>query len=182
MRQVLREGPNVQDVLIHLGQGRTRCEAPLRMVAVRYQGKWYRYLTNELDPKKLPSEVVAALYWQRWRIEDAFRTVKRLLGLSYFVVSSINGIQIQLWASWVLYAVLMDLTDAVAEELQQSFQMISTERVYRGLYHYVQASKRGEAQDPVKFLAQEAKLLGIVKQKRPKSLDALHLLTVQLKA
>lgn len=180
--EVLREGPKVQDRLVTLGTGAARCDATLRVVAVEYQGKWYRYLTNELDPAKLPTEHVAALYWQRWRIEDAFAAVKRLLGLSYFAVSSINGIQLQLWTSWILYAVLVDLADAVAQRLHQPLQMISTEMVYRGLYHFTQARKRGEADDPVEFFASEAKLLGIVKQKRPKSLDALHLLTVQLKA
>jgi hypothetical protein len=180
--EVWREGPKVRDALVTLGRGVTRCEAPLRLVAVEYQGKWYRYLTNELDPAVLPTEVVAALYWQRWRIEDAFSSVKRLLGLSYFAVSSVNGIQLQLWTTWILYALLADLTDAVAQRLHQPFQMISIEMVYRGLYHFTQARKRGEADDPVEFFASEAKILGIVKQKRPKSLDALHLLTVQLKA
>ena len=180
--QVLREGSNAQDALLTLGSGSTRCEETLRRVAVLYQGKWYRYLTNELDPEKLPPEQVVALYGQRWRIEDAYAVVKRLLGLSYFSVSSINGVQIQLWATWVLYALLVDLTDAVAQRLQQPFQMISMEMVYRGIAHFTRALKRGAATDPVESLAQKAKLLGIVKQKRPKSLDALHLLTTQLHA
>jgi hypothetical protein len=38
---------------------------------------------------------VVALYWQRWRIEDAFNIVKRLLGLAYFWTGSINGVQVQ---------------------------------------------------------------------------------------
>jgi hypothetical protein len=167
-------------MLIRLGRGASVCEETLRLVAVRYQGKWYRYLTNELDPTVLPTEHVAALYWQRWRIEDAYATIKRLLGLSYFAVSSVNGIEIQLWASWTLYAVLIDLTDAVAARLQQPFQMISVKMVYRGIAHFTRALHRGDAQDPVEYLATKAKLFGIVKQKRPKSLDALFLLTTQL--
>lgn len=182
VEQVLREGPKVRDCRITLGNGATRCEETLRMVAVLYGGKWYRYLTNELDPAKLPTEHVVALYWQRWRIEDAYATVKRLLGLSYFAVSSVNGIEIQLWATWVLYALLADLTDAVAQRLKQPYQMISVEMVYRGLAHFTRAFRRGAATDPIEYLAQKSKLLGIVKQKRPKSLDALHLLTTQLRA
>jgi hypothetical protein len=178
--ETLREGPHVQDALIRLGSGSKTCEETLRIVAVRYGGKWYRYLTNELDLTLLPTEHVAALYWQRWRIEDAYATIKRLLGLSYFAVSSVNGIEIQLWASWTLYAVLIDLTDAVAVRLQQPFQMISVEMVYRGIAHFTRAFHRGDAQDPIEYLATKAKLFGIVKQKRPKSLDVLHLLTTQL--
>ena len=63
-----------------------------------------------------------ALYWQRWRLEDAFAVVKRLLGLAYFWSGSSNGVQVQVWATWLVYAVLVDLTDAVAAELEKPFQ------------------------------------------------------------
>jgi hypothetical protein len=42
------------------------------------------------------SAIVADLYRQRWRIEDVFNTVKRLLGLSYLWIGSLNDIQIQI--------------------------------------------------------------------------------------
>ncbi len=181
VQRVLREGPNVQDTIVTLGTGESACQHPLRLVAVLYKGKWFRYLTNELDPARLPTEHVVALYWQRWRIEEAFFVVKRLLGLAYFVAGSVYAVQTQLWATWVLYAVLVDLTDAVAEQLRQPFAMISVEMVFRGLYHFTQAKQRGVADDPIAYLAREAKGLGVLKQKRPKSLDALALLTNQLK-
>jgi hypothetical protein len=57
------------------------------MVCVLYQGKWHRYLTNVCDPDVLPTVYVVALYWQRWRIEDAYLVVKRLLGLAYFATN-----------------------------------------------------------------------------------------------
>jgi hypothetical protein len=41
------------------------------------------WVTTELDPQRLPAEQVIALYAQRWRIEEAFLQVKRLLNLSY---------------------------------------------------------------------------------------------------
>jgi len=65
-----------------------------------------------------------------------------------------------------LYAVLIDLTDAVAEALRKPFQDISIEMVYRGLYHFTQARHRNMADDPVAYLATKAKRLGIVKRKR----------------
>jgi len=37
-------------------------------------------------------------------------------------------------ATWLLYAVLVDLTDAVAEALEQPFANVSLEMVYRSLY------------------------------------------------
>lgn len=56
----------------------------VRLVEVLYRGKWYRYLSNEFDAERLPTAYLVALYWQRWRIEDAYSVVKRLLGLAYF--------------------------------------------------------------------------------------------------
>jgi hypothetical protein len=84
VERVLWEGPRVRDCLVTVGQGKTKCEKTLRLVAILYQGKWYRYLTNVLDPGVLPTVYVVAVYWQRWRIEEAYLTVKRLLGLAYF--------------------------------------------------------------------------------------------------
>ena len=182
VQTLLREGPNVRDALVTLGAGPSACQQTMRLVAVLYKGKWFRYLTNELDPHRLPTEHVVALYWQRWRIEEAFFIVKRLLGLAYFVAGSVYAVQTQLWATWILYAVLIDLTDAVAEHLQQPFACLSVEMVFRGLYHFTQARQRGQADEPVAYLANEARGLGVLKQKRPKSLHALALLTNQLKS
>jgi IS4 transposase len=67
---------------------------------------------------------VADLYRRRWRIEEAFYTVKRLLGLSYLWTGSINGVKLQVWATWLFYAVLVDLGDAVADELSLPFDRI----------------------------------------------------------
>jgi len=76
-------------------------------------------------------------------------------------------VQVQVWATWLLYAVLTDLCDEVAETLQLPFACISFEMVYRGLYHYTQAHHRGEADDPIAYLcARENRDLGIVKRRR----------------
>ncbi len=131
-----------------------------------------------LEPKALPAEYVVALYGQRWRVEDAFAAVKRLLGLAYLWVGAVNGILVQVWATWLLYAALVDLTDAVAEELDEPYHALSMEMVYRGLYHYTQAYHRGDASDPVLYLAAHAKQLGILKRlRRSSTLDLLYLTT-----
>jgi hypothetical protein len=157
----------LHDQLVWVGSGATsRCGHLLRLVEWQYNGLWYRYLTNVIDPQTLPAEYVVALYWQRWRIEDAFNVVKRLLGLAYFWTGANNGVQVQVWATWILYMVLVDLTDAVADALRKPFQDLSIEMVYRGLYHFTQAYQRGAATDPVAYLATEAKDLGILKRKR----------------
>src|SRR6266542_427009 len=170
LEQKLTDTARIQDSLGWIGRGATR--QPVRLVAALVGGKWYRYLTNELDPTRLPAPEVVALYRHRWQIEEAYAIVKRLLGLAFFWVGSENGVQLQLWATWLLYAVLVDLTDAVAEELQQPVSALSLEMVYRSVYHFTQAFHRGAASNPVAYLAEDARGLGILKQKRkPPTLD-----------
>jgi hypothetical protein len=141
VEQVLCRTADVHDQIVWIGQGDDR--QLVRLVEVLYRGTWYRYLTNELDPTHLPAEYLVALYWQRWRIEDAYNIVKRLLGLAYFWCGAQNAVELQLWATWLLYAVLVDLTDQVAEALRQPFAAISMEMVYRSLYFFAQAYHRG---------------------------------------
>jgi len=153
----------------------------VRLVEVLYGGTWYRYLSNELDAERLPAAYLVALYWQRWRIEDAYAIVKRLLGLAYFWCGAQNAVEIQVWATWLLYAVLVDLTDSVPEALNQPFATISIEMVYRSLYFFTQAHQRGQADDIVTYLAANTQLLGIVKRKRksahPSPLELIPILT-----
>ena len=164
VERVLRRTAAVHDSIVWIGKDETRQR--IRLVEVLYRGRWYRYLSNELDPERLPIAYLVALYWQRWRIEDAYAIAKRLLGLAYFWCGSQNAVELQLWASWLLYAVLVDLTDAVAEALTQPFAALSMEMVYRSLYFFTGAYQRGEATDVVAYFAADAKSLGILKRKR----------------
>jgi len=145
----------VHDYLIWIGKDETRQQ--VRLIEIQYRGKWYRYMTNELDAEQLPTAYVVALYWQRWRIEDAYNIVKRLLGLAYFWCGAQNAVEMQVWATWLLYIVLIDLTDAVAEALNKPFSAISIEMVYRSLYFFANARQRGETDNVVVYLATEAK-------------------------
>jgi hypothetical protein len=154
----------VRDSLVWIGPEDGR--QLVRLVEVLHGKTWYRYLSNELDAERLPAAYLVALYWQRWRIEDAYAIVKRLLGLAYFWCGAQNAVEIQVWATWLLYAVLVDLTDSVAEALNQPFAAISIEMVYRSLYFFTQAHQRGQADDVVAYLAANSKLLGIVKRNR----------------
>ena len=158
----------VRDTIIRLGTGQNGAPIlTLRLIEVRFGKTWYRYATSVLDPQVLPPFVVADLYRRRWRIEDAFNTAKRLLGLAYLWTGSVNGIQLQIWATWLFYAVLVDLGDAVADAMALPFDHISLEMVFRGIYHFTQAFQTGNATDLIAyFAAPENQDLGIVKQKR----------------
>ncbi len=137
IKEVLSNSYGLRDRLIILGSGKNNTPIlTLRLVEIRSKNKWHSYLTSVIDPHILPPYVVADLYRRRWRIEQAFNTVKRLLDLSYLWTGSLNGIQLQIWATWLFYAVLVDLSDAVADELSLPFDSISLEMIYRGLYHF----------------------------------------------
>lgn len=168
VERVLHATPRVRDQLVRLGPYRSNpCRHPLRLVEVEAGGRWQTYLTNVLDPQVLPTADVVDLYARRWRIEEAFLLTKRLLGLSYLWSGAHNAVALQVWATWLLYGVLVDLTDAVAEELDQPLDALSLEMVYRGLYHFSVAAQAGTATDPVAYLAHPAQAaLGIVKRRR----------------
>lgn len=153
----------VHDYLIWVGKDETHQQ--VRLIEILYRGKWYRYITNELDAERLPTAYVVALYWQRWRIEDAYNIVKRLLGLAYFWCGAQNAVEMQVWATWLLYVILIDLTDAVAEALDKPFSAISIEMVYRSLYFFTNAWQCGETDNVVTYLANEAKFFGLLKRK-----------------
>ena len=159
---------NVRDQLIKLGTGRNGTPiVTLRLVEIRCGKTWYSYITSVLDPNVLPPYAIADLYRGGARIEEAFFTVKRLLGLSYLWTGSINGVKLQVWSTWLFYSVLVDLGDAIADELALPFDRISLEMVYRGLYHFTVAYDKGKATDPVKYFASiKNQDLGVVKSQR----------------
>lgn len=169
VEQVFTDLPHLKDQRILLGVKRkTAPQVSVRLVQVRVGSCWYSYLTSVLNPHQLPPFVVADLYRRRWRIEEAFLVVKRWLGLSYLWTGSINGIKLQRWATWLLYAVLVDLRDAVADEVGVPFEQISLEMLYRGLYHFSVALNNGTATHPVLyFAAPENRDLRVVKIGKP---------------
>jgi len=64
-----------------------------------------------------------------------------------------NGIPIEIWDTWLFYAVLVDLGDAVADELGVSMERVSLEMIYRGRSHFSVAYQKGLASDLVKYFA-----------------------------
>jgi hypothetical protein len=165
--QELRSSPHSRDEIIQVGQYRSNpCQHPLRMVSVLWQGVWYRYLTNVLDPQVLSARQVCELYRRRWRIEDAFALTKRRLDLAYVWTGSTNAVPWQIYATLIFSAVLVTICQQIAQALGEPLERISVEMVFRAFYHYSRAVQRGEGNDLVAFLAEYAKLLDIVKRRR----------------
>ena len=165
--EVISRGQYYRDRIVKMGVYRSNpMNNMVRLVEVCWDGKWHSYITNVVDIKKLSAREIVELYKNRWKIEEAFLLTKRLLGLSYLWVGDKNGIRIQVFGTWVFYAVLIDLSHEVAQMLGESIERISYEMVFRGMYHFSVAYRRGEAQDIVGFLSENARLLGIVKRER----------------
>ena len=84
IEQVHTNSYALKDSRVRLGSGSAKTPyITLGLIEVRCGNTWHSYLTSVLDPTVLQPEAVADLYRRRWRIEEAFNSVKRLLGLSY---------------------------------------------------------------------------------------------------
>jgi hypothetical protein len=165
--ELLSHGPRYRDEIIEMGlYWSNPCEHRVRMVSVRWGRTWYRYLSNELDAKRLSARQIAELYRTRWRVEEAFALTKRLLGLSYLWVGGSNGVEIQVYATLIIYSALIGVCDDVAEELQQPIDRISVEMVFRGFYHYSRAQQKDPDLELIPYLCSDAKGLGLIKAER----------------
>ena len=86
--------------------------------------------------------------------------------LARLPVGGTNGVQIQIFATWIFYALLNDLSSQVAVALNQPKERISVEMVFRGLYHFARALMRSETTDVVTYLVEHHQLLSLVKAER----------------
>ncbi|MDF2389571.1 IS4 family transposase [Nostoc ellipsosporum NOK] len=163
----LDSGSHYKDEIIQMGLHHTDpCRYPMRQVSVLWGKTWYHYLTNVLDPQKLSAQEVCDLYRRRWQIEDAFLLTKRLLGLSYLWVGGTNGVQMQIYATWIFYAVLNDLCADVAIALRQPIERISVEMVFRSLYFFHRALLLNPKLQLIPWLVEHSRSMGLVKAVR----------------
>lgn len=160
------------DQIVRVGTYRSSpCRHPLRRIGRCLDNQWHWWVTTDLDADRLPAEQVIALYEQRWRIEEVFLQVKRLLNLSYLWGSTANAIAVQVWTTLLVYGVLVDLCAQLGVALGVPPERISVEMTFRSLYHYARACQRGETRGLVAWLSDPAQGdLGLVKRarKRPK--------------
>jgi hypothetical protein len=170
--QTLSSPQGLLDQIVRVGTYRSSpCRHPLRRIGRYDNGQWHWWVTTELDADRLPAAQVIALYAQRWRVEEVFLQVKRLLNLSYLWGSTANAIAVQVWTTLLVYGVLVDLCAELGVALGVPTERISVEMTYRSLYHYARACQQGETRGLVAWLsAPDQADLALVKRqrKRPK--------------
>ncbi|VAW12505.1 Transposase, Sph21_1677 family [hydrothermal vent metagenome] len=76
--------------------------------------KVYVFISNQLA---LEAEVIALIYKKRWYIETLFRKLKQNLPLKYFLGDNQNTIEIQIWVSYYVNAVVGSHKEACEKEM-----------------------------------------------------------------
>ena len=86
-----------------------------------------------------------------------------------------NGVQIQIFATWIFYAVLNDLCSKVAIALNKPKEVISVEMVFRSIAHFYADNIEKKAHDLISYLVENFELFGLVKfrRKRDRERDAI---------
>lgn len=157
--RILQQTEQIDDRIVRLEGIDNFSKTSRRRIELVYQDTRYVYLTNILDPARMPVTHVRGLYAQHCRSSAAFTMVKQMLlskhGLSPTMLwdSTPTIVQTQFWTTWALYALLVDLTDAVAEKLHQPGHILSPEMVYRKLHHLYTNYQMETVTDLVAYLA-----------------------------
>ncbi|MHC5822687.1 MAG: hypothetical protein ACYT04_44335 [Nostoc sp.] len=77
--------------------------------------------------------------------------------------------KLQIWATWLFYAVLIDVADTVANEFEMEVEKISIEMLFRSFYHFNHAYNQELSNDLIAYLtSSKNRDLGVVKY-QPKS-------------
>ncbi len=117
IQHVLYQKNDTLDALVWLGVYRSNQYPYLvRLVQYRHGEQLFQYVTNVLDPARLPLPHVARLYARRWDIEMAFKLLKRTLGLHLWWACERVLVLQQLLLALALAQVIHFLQGEIAQE------------------------------------------------------------------
>ncbi len=149
---ILSAAGEVRDELIWLGTYRADQAKHLqRLVTVPVGQAVHRYLTSVLDPTALPVADVVRLYARRWNIEEAFKTVKRDLGLHLPWSAQWELILTQVWGVLLIAQIATALRAQIAERAGIDLFDVSLTLLLRDLPYLVR-------DDPVDLVGHVARL------------------------
>lgn len=154
---------DTQDALIWLGAYRAdKAKYAVRLVTFQQGATTHRYLTNVLNPQRLPLAEIARLYARRWDIEMAFNLVKTDLNLHLLWSAKPAVILHQVWAALLIAQVLGALRLLVAAVARVDPFDVSMPLLVRYLPQY---AARGHV-DPISAFAADGRRLGFIRPSR----------------
>lgn len=162
VRHVFYQSGTTLDALIWLGKHRAdRAGRAARLVRFTYGNQTYEYITNVLDPKRLPLREIARLYARRWDVELGIKLVKRELGLHLFWSAKTEVVQAQVWAAFAISQILLGLRQEVAGRAGADPFDVSMRLMIEWL---PRLGERGE--DPIEVLVQYGRKAKIIRPSR----------------
>lgn len=135
LRKVRTATLTVDDWLVDTGgTGQDTVAITIRYVRITtvYKGRvrTLTFVTNVLDPTRLPAEHLAALYGLRWTIERMFLTLKATLRLNRLFNSTPAAVGQQVYATALLYNALRLAQLEVAHRLGLPPEQLSPEKLF----------------------------------------------------
>ncbi|HLZ07458.1 MAG TPA: IS4 family transposase [Chloroflexota bacterium] len=125
---------DIFDGLVWLGKYRAdQAKHAVRLVRFRSKGTLRAYITNVLDPHKLPLADIARLYARRWDFELAANLVKQHLQLHLLWSAKEVVIQQQIWAVLIISQILQALRLEIAGRAQVDPFEVSMDLLVRWL-------------------------------------------------
>lgn len=162
IRHVFYQDGETRDALIWLGKHRAdRAKYAVRLVEFRHGTTLHRYLTNVLNPRRLPLAQIARLYARRWDIELAFKTAKTDLGLHLLWSSKPAVLLHQVWAVLAIAQILQAMRLLIAARTGVDPFDVSLPLLIRYLPMY--AARGG---DPLAAFAADGVRLGYIRPSR----------------
>jgi hypothetical protein len=158
---VQRDG--YSEALVFLGaHPRDQSAYVVRVIRIRYRGKWYGWVTNVLETEKLPGADVARLYARRWDIELAFCVLKNDLKLNVLWSAKEQVIGAQVWALVSLAQLLHRLQMQVAQQAGVPLFDVSLELLLRHLGNLSQMAQM-HGKDLIDCIVEAGRALGILR-------------------
>jgi hypothetical protein len=75
----------------------------VRLVRVKEKKRWYYYMTNLMDGKRIKRKDIRLLYRYRWQIEIFFKELKHILNIKKLFFYNPNGIKGQIYIALSVY-------------------------------------------------------------------------------
>lgn len=109
--------------LLKLGFSQAR-EVSLRLIRVRLpNGQWEVLATSLLDQKRYPAGEFAALYGQRWGVEESFKILKHRLHLEGFSGELPHAIAQEIYAKALMHNIAQALSNEATQQMEEKKRM-----------------------------------------------------------